>query len=173
MRTWEINPEILKPPLIDIGAGKGPINFPNARLWDKEDGDATYMTGVPDESYQTVYSHHCLEHLDQPIVAIKNWWRILKRGGFLIVTVPSRKYYEKRERLPSIFNPDHRTIWSLDGFDPPYPANTQSLLQTIRNAVGNTGELFSLRLCLDEYVELPQSVQSPDGFHLEIAMKKL
>lgn len=172
MRSWEINPEILQAPLIDIGAGNGPIKFPGAVLWDKEQGDATYMEGMPDESFQTVYSHHCLEHIDRHITALKNWWRILRRGGFLIVTVPSRKYYEKRAHLPSRFNPDHRTMWSLDGRDGlPYDEKHFSLLTCVQYACPD-GELHSLRLCLDGYVELPHDQQSPDGFHCEIVMRK-
>ncbi len=149
--------------MIDIGAGKGPINFPGATLWDKEQGDATYMVGIPNESYQTVYSHHCLEHLNDPITGLINWWRILRIGGYMVITVPHRFYYEKRRRLPSIFNPDHRTMWLLDRTDPP---NTFSLLDTVQFAC-LTAELIMLRVCRDGYVELPQNQQSPDGFHAE------
>ncbi len=59
-----------------------------------------------------MYSSHCLEHLHVPQEAIKNWFRILKPFGFLIVVVPSRELYEKRVTLPSRFNPDHKTLWS-------------------------------------------------------------
>ena len=163
MRSWEIEPGILKEPIIDIGAGKGPLNFPGIVCWDKEQGDATYMEGVEDRSYQTVYSHHCLEHLDDPITGLKNWWRILRWGGYLIITVPHRDLYEKRKKLPSIFNPDHKTMWLLDRSDPP---NTFSLLDTVKSACPDAC-LITLRLCRDGYVQHPQHIQSPDGFHAE------
>lgn len=168
MRAWEILPFTLKAPLIDIGAGNGPLQFPGVVCWDKEQGDATFMHGVRNDTYQTVYSHHCLEHLDDPITGLKNWWRILKHQGYLIVTVPHRNYYEKRRMLPSIFNSDHRTMWLPDRADPP---NTFSLLDTARQACRGA-ELILLRVCTDGYIELPDHQQSPDGFHLEIVLRK-
>jgi SAM-dependent methyltransferase len=171
MREWEASPEILKEPIIDIGAGLAPLTIPNLTVvpWDKEQGDATFMASVPNSTYQTVYSHHCLEHIDNPILALQNWWRILKLTGYLYVTVPHRNYYEKRRMLPSIFNPDHRTMWLPDEFDPP---NTFSLLHTIRAACPS-GRLHALRTVLTGYEEKPQNIQSPEGFHIEAVMQKV
>jgi SAM-dependent methyltransferase len=170
MRAWEIDPSILQAPIIDIGAGSGPLDFPGVVCWDKifGDGDATFMDGVADESYQTVYSCHCLEHIDDPITALRNWWRILRKRGHLVITIPSRKYYEKRRTLPSIFNPDHKTFWHLTNAEPP---NTFSFLDTVTTACPYA-ELLSLRLVLDGYIELPPNQQSPEGFHLEGVWRK-
>lgn len=163
MRAWEIEPGILRAPIIDIGSGKGPLNFPGIVCWDIEQGDATHMMGVLGESFLTVYSHHCLEHLDDPITGLRNWWRILKKGGYLVITVPHRDFYEKRSTLPSIFNPDHKTMWLLDRSEQPH---TLSLIGTMKAAVPEA-YLITLRLCRDGYVELPRNQQSPDGFHAE------
>lgn len=103
---------------IDIGAGEDSVGhykpcFPlmgTVRAWDKEDGDAMLMKGVPDASYNFVHSSHCLEHLQNPVTALKNWVRICKPGGYLIVMVPDEDLYEQGV-WPATYNPDHK--WSF------------------------------------------------------------
>ena len=99
---------------IDIGCHQAKV-LPDADGFDKRPnlpgvirGDATYMEGIGDEAYDWVYSAHCLEHIVDVETALKNWWRILKDGGYLIVNVPHRDYYEKKEGLPSIYNKSHK-----------------------------------------------------------------
>lgn len=91
---------------IDIGVGRlncGAIDpvTPDAFPWDIDNGDATYLTGIQDADFDWVYSSHCLEHLSNPVLALMNWWRILRPGGHLILYVPHRDLYERRKTLPS------------------------------------------------------------------------
>jgi SAM-dependent methyltransferase len=103
---------------IDIGGKPDPLElysefFPlmgSVRTWDWEDGDAQEMSSVPDETYTFVHSSHCLEHLVNPKIGLRNWFRILKPGGHLIVTVPDEDLYEQGA-WPSTFNFDHK--WSF------------------------------------------------------------
>ena len=103
---------------IDIGGKPDPLAlysefFPlmeSVRTWDWEDGDAQDMSSVPDEAYTFVHSSHCLEHLVNPKIGLQNWFRILKPGGHLIVTVPDEDLYEQGV-WPSTFNLDHK--WSF------------------------------------------------------------
>ena len=51
---------------IDIGGGTDCLKLPEGiegtvRLWDFQDGDAQYMHKVRDESFDFVYSSHCLD----------------------------------------------------------------------------------------------------------------
>src|SRR5262245_49806129 len=82
---------------IDIGAGHDVlvVKEGTVRAWDVPDGDAQLMAGVADESFDFVYSSHCLEHLDSVPEALKNWVRILKPGGHLYFIVPDYILYEK------------------------------------------------------------------------------
>lgn len=170
MRAWEINKELLREPIIDIGAGKLPLNVPglHVRAWDKEDGDAHSMVGVADGSYKTVFSHHCLEHLEAPISALRVWGRILANGGHLIVTVPHRDLYEKKPRLPSLFNPDHKTFWLPDRAEPP---NTFSLLDSVRLACPEL-TFVSLQVLAAGYLPMGLGIHPQGDFHIEIVMRK-
>lgn len=100
---------------IDIGGGNDSLEtlsalFPlikSVRTWDLSDGDAMNMEGVADASYDFVHSSHCLEHLEDPVVGLKNWIRICHPGGHLILTLPDEDLYEQGV-FPSTFNADHR-----------------------------------------------------------------
>ena len=82
---------------LDIGYG-GDLLCANARGWDIEDGDAMLLSGLPDASFDFVYSSHTLEHMRDLDVALGNWWRVLKPNGYLILCLPHRDLYEEEER---------------------------------------------------------------------------
>lgn len=93
----------------DDGLGKYKSYFPlmkNCRNWDVEDGDGQFMEGVADESLDFVHSSHCLEHLHDPHIAFTNWLRILKPGGYMVITVPDEDMYEQGF-YPSVYNNYH------------------------------------------------------------------
>lgn len=105
---------------IDIGGYPDPLAlylelFPLAlsiRTFDRADGDAQYLEGVSDETYDFVHSSHCLEHLVDPREGISNWMRVLKPGGHLVFTVPDEDLYEQGE-FPSTFNSDHKWTFTI------------------------------------------------------------
>lgn len=106
---------------LDIGAGPDGLSryagiFPllrDVRDWDAQDGDAQYLNGVPDSSFDLVHSSHCLEHMVDPRVALANWIRVTRPGGHLVITVPDEDMYERGE-WPSRRNSDHK--WSFTAF---------------------------------------------------------
>lgn len=105
---------------LDIGAGNDSLGKQSAHWpklvsvddWDKGDGDASRLLGVKDESYDLVYSSHCLEHMDHAASAFARWMEVLKPCGYLVATVPDFEMYE-REVWPSQFNPDHKAAFTF------------------------------------------------------------
>jgi SAM-dependent methyltransferase len=105
---------------VDIGGKPDPLSLythvfdhmTEVRVWDKEDGDAQYMNGVPDEHFDFVHSSHCLEHLVDPLVGLKNWLRVTRPGGYIVVTVPDEDLYEQGV-FPSTFNGDHKWTFAV------------------------------------------------------------
>lgn len=54
-------------------------------------GDCTEFKHIPDGTYEIVYSSHVFEHLDyrtQALKALREWYRILKPGGIVMISVP-------------------------------------------------------------------------------------
>jgi SAM-dependent methyltransferase len=105
---------------IDIGAGQDSLaqyreQFPllaSVRAWDKNDGDAEHMDGVPDGLFDLVHSSHCLEHLADPVRALRNWFRILKPGGYLVCMVPDEDLYEQGV-WPSSYSWGHQYTFTI------------------------------------------------------------
>lgn len=61
-----------------------------------------------DQSQDGVFSCHCLEHVGDIQATLRDWMRVLRIGGHLVVIVPHQHLYEKRRALPSRWNADHK-----------------------------------------------------------------
>ncbi len=105
---------------LDIGGKPDPLAlyaelFPRivaVRTWDWEDGDAQELAGVAPGSYDFVHSSHCLEHLVDPRAGLAAWFRAVRAGGHLVVTVPDEDLYEQGV-FPSTFNRDHKHTFTI------------------------------------------------------------
>jgi SAM-dependent methyltransferase len=106
---------------IDIGGAPDPLSlyaefFPlmkSVKIWDLDDGDAQFMEGVPDDSFDFINSSHCLEHLRDPGEGLKNWLRIVKPGGYIVILVPDEDLYEQGQ-FPSTYNRDHKVTFTIN-----------------------------------------------------------
>lgn len=47
---------------------------------------------LPDGNFDLVWSHHSLEHSFSPLLALREWYRVLKPEGYLAVSVPPHKH---------------------------------------------------------------------------------
>lgn len=131
---------------LDIGCGEDPL--PLCDKWDLPQGDATYLSGVPNESYDFVYSSHCLEHLDDPDAAVLNWWRVLKPGGHLIIAVPDEDLYEQGFWPSRFAGAGHKTTWHSSKWKTWSPVS-RSMTSLIRLLPEH--KLISLRIIDDGY----------------------
>lgn len=60
--------------------------------------DAVDLSKIQEETYDFILSSHVLEHVANPIKALYEWKRILKKNGKLFLIVPNRKYTYDRCR---------------------------------------------------------------------------
>jgi hypothetical protein len=66
----------------------------------------------PNESQDGIYTSHCLEHISDYKRALREWFRVLKTGGYLVIIVPHQYLFERRLQLPSLSNPDHKRFYT-------------------------------------------------------------
>ena len=155
---------------IDIGAQIDPLNQ-TFRRYDLifGDGDATYMHGIEDNTFWTVYASHILEHISFTEKAIRRWYDILKPGGHLIICVPHRDLYEKKRFPPSNWNPDHKYFWLPDKQEPPA---VKCLKKEVLSAIPNAN-IVSYRV-LDEGFDhtITKEEHSIGEFSIECIVKK-
>ena len=144
---------------IDIGAGHTPV-VDGCKAWDLANGDtnAELLEGVEDASMDWAYSSHLLEHAERPGLSLSNWWRVVKPGGYLVLSVPEEDSYECGF-WPSLNNSDHRSSFAL--------AKDGSWGPSSRNLLDLLSHLPYHKLIL------AQSVQDgPDYASLEIIVQK-
>lgn len=66
----------------------------------------------PEFSQDAVFSSHTLEHIVDYRSSLRDWFRVLKVGGHLIVAVPHQYLYERKLTMPSDFNGDHKRFYT-------------------------------------------------------------
>lgn len=98
---------------IDIGPGDDLLPVEGCQGFDMEDGDANVIHEYfPENHFNYVHASQCLEHMHDPNQAIRNWVKIVKPSGHLIITIPDWDLYEGRT-FPSRWNPDHKASFSM------------------------------------------------------------
>jgi ADP-heptose:LPS heptosyltransferase len=105
------------------------------------------------QSMDFVFSSHLLEHLDNPLAALKEWWRVIKHNGYLILYLPHADFYPNVGEEGS--NPDHKHDfrpkdiiemmknapgWDLIRNENRTDENEYSFLQVYRKRSGNGKE---------------------------------
>jgi predicted SAM-dependent methyltransferase len=60
--------------------------------------DAEDLSTIADSSLDFVLANHVIEHMANPLKALSNWSRVLKKGGHLFLAVPEHSLNFDRER---------------------------------------------------------------------------
>ena len=60
--------------------------------------DGTNLKDIGNETYDFVLASHNLEHIANPLKAVKEWKRVLKKGGALLLILPDRRFTFDRNR---------------------------------------------------------------------------
>lgn len=152
---------------LDIGFG-GDLILPDAKGWDFEHGDAQYLNGLEDNSFDYVYSSHTLEHVSDSAVTLKNWYRVLKSGGYLILYLPHRDLYEKKKELPSIFNPTHKRFFLIDEDDPP---STEGIIPLLKRTLKDFVIIYA-KECNEGYMLTDPTQHSIGEYSIEVVVQK-
>ncbi len=153
---------------LDIGYG-GDLLETNCTGWDFEHGDAQYLRGLPDASFDFVYASHTLEHMVDPGVTLANWWRVLKPGGHLIIFIPERDLYEKKKTLPSRWNLDHKHFFLLDRDEAP---DTIGIVPLIRRLL--PGQMIvRAEICREGHTIDAPDAHSDGEYSIEVVVKKM
>lgn len=166
---------------LDIGGKPDPLmlyqelfsRMNSVRTWDWEDGDAQFLASLEDCSLNFIHSSHCLEHLNDPLEGLGNWLRVLRPGGYIIVTLPDEDLYEQGI-FPSTFNRDHKrtfTIWKAESWS----SHSVNIFDLIK-ALGPEVDVIKIEQLISTYrFDLPRYDQtmSPVGeCGIEVILRK-
>ena len=91
-------------------------------------------------SVDTVFASHVLEHVSDAQIAILDWFRVLKVGGYLICIVPHQYLYERKEAPPSRWSGEHLRFYTpgslMKQFESTLTPNTYRLRHLMDNDLG-------------------------------------
>lgn len=54
--------------------------------------EATDLNFIPNSKYEFVISSNCLEHVANPLKAVEEWIRVIKKDGLFLLIVPKKEY---------------------------------------------------------------------------------
>ena len=65
--------------------------------------EATDLHDVPDSSYDFLLSSHCLEHVANPLAALREWRRVVRPDGRLVLILPDpRRTFDHRRPVTTL-----------------------------------------------------------------------
>ena len=115
-------------------------------------------------SQDAVFTSHCLEHIEDFQNAIRDWFRVLRYGGYLLIMVPHQFLYEKQTALPSRYNEDHKRFYT--------PASLMAEIETSLRP--NTYRVRHLRDNDARYdYSIPPYRHAGGSYELEVVIEKI
>jgi ADP-heptose:LPS heptosyltransferase/predicted SAM-dependent methyltransferase len=100
---------------LDLGCGPFKLyshftGVDNGHHWGTQGADIVQDCETLDmfasQSCDFVFSSHLLEHIEDYKAALKEWWRVIKPGGHLILYLPHKEFYPNVGQEGA--NPDHK-----------------------------------------------------------------
>lgn len=101
---------------LDLGCGQFKafphfIGVDNGHHWGMKGVDVAVKTCedlslFAGHSMDFVFSSHLLEHIVDTASALKEWWRVIKPGGYLVLYLPHKNFYPNVGQEGA--NPDHK-----------------------------------------------------------------
>jgi predicted SAM-dependent methyltransferase len=80
------------------------FNYYRKKIGHQFIAEATDLSEIGDGQYDFLLSSHSLEHTANPLKALKEWFRILKPNGKLILILPDKRYTFDKSREYTSFS---------------------------------------------------------------------
>jgi SAM-dependent methyltransferase len=65
--------------------------------------EAVDLSGIADSTYDAILSSHCLEHVANPLATLREWLRVTRPGGHLLIVLPDpARTFDHRRQITSL-----------------------------------------------------------------------
>ena len=85
-----------------ILAGQNFEYYPNKKGY-QYIGEASDLKNIQSETYDFLLASHCLEHCANSLRTVKEWLRVVKPGGYLLLILPDKRFTFDHERSITSF----------------------------------------------------------------------
>ena len=102
-------------------------------------------------------------------IALKNWFRVVRKGGYLLLAIPHRDLYEKKNQLPSRWNGDHKHMFLIGRAEPP---DTLDICEEIKESISNYDVKY-IKACDEGHTIVNPLIHSDGEFQIEVVIQKL
>jgi len=65
--------------------------------------EASDLVEIKDNSYDFLLASHCLEHCANPLKTVREWLRVIRPGGVLLVVLPDKRFTFDHKRNTTLF----------------------------------------------------------------------
>jgi len=65
--------------------------------------EASNLQVIPNEKYDFLIASHCLEHCANTLKTVKEWLRVIKKGGCILLILPDKRYTFDHNRTVTAF----------------------------------------------------------------------
>jgi predicted SAM-dependent methyltransferase len=66
--------------------------------------DGQHLSTIGDETQDFVVANHFIEHVENPILTIRNMLRVLRTNGILFMAIPDLRYINDKDRPPAQYD---------------------------------------------------------------------
>lgn len=139
-QNWEVDGTELTDEAVEICRGKG-INILQGKL-----SPGNY----PPESFDVITSFEVLEHINNPLEEVKNFYTLLRKGGIVYVTTPNFNAWSRfllKEKWNVLAYPEHLCYYSAQTLKKLFTMSGFSLLRLQTTGISITRAKTSLGIC--------------------------
>lgn len=65
--------------------------------------EASNLKSIPNEKYDFIIASHCLEHCANSLKTFREWLRVIKKGGAILLILPDKRYTFDHNRTVTTF----------------------------------------------------------------------
>jgi 2-polyprenyl-3-methyl-5-hydroxy-6-metoxy-1,4-benzoquinol methylase len=115
-------------------------------------GDLNYRLDVPDLQFDTIISSEVIEHLENPRSVAREWFRLLRPNGTLIISTPNNESWRS---LLALLMQGHFVAFG----DKCYPAHITALLRKDLKRILHEAGFSAIEFVFTDYGGIPKLPQ--------------
>jgi SAM-dependent methyltransferase len=109
--------------------------------------EATTLSGIGDGHYDFVLSSHCLEHVANPLGALREWHRVTRPGGCIVLILPDpTRSFDRRRPVTTLAHLENDSVLNTGENDTTHIPEVLAFHDLSRDPWAGSREMFEQRV---------------------------